>query len=142
MLPASTVSPRSLPVQVRLDWLQAAAALPGGKTLHLALLLQKLCAARVAPIINLTRRMMALGPISRDACYDGLRRLEDARLISVRRLPGRSPQIVLLEPGSLPGAAKALQFAHCADDRLMKTTPTGGMRSIDRPKVSGSALAA
>ncbi len=110
MLPASTVSQRPQPVQVRLDWLQAAAALPGGKTLHLALLLQRLCTARALPVINLTRRMLAVGHVSRDACYDGLRRLEEARLVSVRRLPGRSPQILLLEPGSAPGCARGLHL--------------------------------
>lgn len=105
---ASTVSRRPSPAQPRLDWLTAAAALPGGKTLHLALLLQRLCAERGSAIIHLTRRMMARGPVSRDACYDGLRRLEQARLVCVRRLPGRSPQVLLLEPGSTPGLARAL----------------------------------
>ncbi len=110
MQPASTVLPRPQADHVRLDWLGAAAALPGGKTLHLALLLQRLCTRRTSPIVNLTRRMLTFGNLSRDACYDGLRRLEQARLISVRRLPGRSPQIVLLEPGSVPGSAQALQL--------------------------------
>ncbi|OWR03987.1 hypothetical protein CDO81_12400 [Roseateles puraquae] len=76
----------------------------------MALLLQKLCTQRTSPVINLTRRMLAFGHLSRDASYDGLRRLEQARLISVRRLPGRSPQIVLLEPGSAPGSARGLQL--------------------------------
>jgi len=105
---ASTVSLRPVPAQPRLDWLAAAAALPGGKTLHLALLLQRLCAERGSAVIHLTRRMLAPGHVSRDACYDGLRRLEQARLVSVRRLPGRSPQVLLLEAGSTPGLARAL----------------------------------
>lgn len=108
---ASTVSPHPLPAHVRLDWLAAAAALPGGKTLHLALLLQRLCTERGSALIHLTRRMHAPGYVSRDACYDGLRRLEQARLVGVRRLPGRAPEVLLLEPGSTPGLARALGVA-------------------------------
>lgn len=109
MPPASTVSSRQSSFQPRLDWLAKAAALPGGKTLHLALLLQRLCAEHGSTLVHLTRRMLAPGHVSRDACYDALRRLEQARLISVRRLPGRSPQVLLLEPGSVPGTARCLR---------------------------------
>lgn len=126
MLPASTVLTNTHTDHVRLDWLSAAAALPGGKTLHLALLLQRLCAQRSSPVINLTRRMLALGHVSRDACYDGLRRLEKARLVSVRRLPGRSPQILLLEPGSVPGNAQGLQLGQ---HRVHSIHPSSGTRA-------------
>ena len=50
--------------------------------------------------------MLELANVSRDASYDGLRRLQAQRLVTVRRLPGRSPQIVLLEPGT----DRALEF--------------------------------
>lgn len=50
--------------------------------------------------MRLTRRMMAEGGVSRDSCYQGLRRLTELGLVNVRRLPGRSPQVVLLEPGT------------------------------------------
>ena len=89
----------------RVDWLMAASSIPG-KGLHLALLLHSLCANRAYPSVNLTRRMLANGKLSRDACYDGLRRLQSHGLVTVRRLPGRSPQIVLLEQGM----DRALQF--------------------------------
>ena len=89
----------------RIDWLMAASVVPG-KALHLALLLHTLCSARPYPAVRLTRRMLAQGRVSRDACYDGLRRLQEERLLAVRRLPGRSPQVVLLEPGT----DQALQF--------------------------------
>ncbi len=83
---------------LRLDWLQAAAALPG-KSLHIALLLHTICSRRGGlPLVHLTRRM--LDGVSRDAFYDGLVRLESLRLVNVSRLPGRAHQITLLEPGT------------------------------------------
>ncbi len=91
----------------RIDWLLAAARIPG-KGLHLALLLHSLCSNRTYPAVRLTRRMLAHGNVSRDASYDGLRRLQALRLVTVRRLPGRSPQIVLLEPGT----DRALEFGN------------------------------
>ena len=39
---------------VRLDWLQAAATLPG-KSLHIALLLHSICSRRGLPLVHLTR---------------------------------------------------------------------------------------
>ena len=90
----------STPIEsARIDWLLAATIIPG-KGLHLALLLHSLCSNRAYPSVRLTRRMLAHGNVSRDASYDGLRRLQAHRLVTVRRLPGRSPQIVLLEPGT------------------------------------------
>jgi hypothetical protein len=92
--------PASAPGPVRPDWLAEAARL-SGKSLHLglALALSCLAARRRAPGVPLTRRTLAQWSISRDACYDGLRRLEAAGLVQVWRLPGRSPRVILLEPG-------------------------------------------
>ena len=56
--------------------------------------------------------MLEQGHVSRDASYDGLRRLQAQRLVTVRRLPGRSPQVVLLEPGT----DRALEFAEIATE--------------------------
>lgn len=83
----------------RLEWLHAATAAPG-KSLHLALLLLKRSAGKPCPVVSLTRRMMADGGISRSACYDCLKRLSALGLVTVRRLPGRSPQVVLLDQGT------------------------------------------
>ncbi len=82
-----------------LAWLQAAAAAPG-KALHLALLLAGQCRRQGSAHVHLTRPMLAQAGLSRDACYDGLRRLEDAKLVHVWRLPGRLPQVILVEPGT------------------------------------------
>jgi hypothetical protein len=88
----------SAPGPLRPDWLAEAARL-SGKSLHLGLALSCLAARRRAPGVPLTRRTLAQWSISRDACYDGLRRLEAAGLVQVWRLPGRSPRVILLEPG-------------------------------------------
>jgi hypothetical protein len=105
--PGGTVRPRSrlaavrstVPGPVRWDWLVESARL-NGKSLHLGVALAWLAARRRGPGVRLTRRILTQWSISRDACYDGLRRLESARLIRVWRLPGRSPLVILLEPGA------------------------------------------
>lgn len=99
-LDPSTKSLRT-PRSIRFDWLIAAGEL-SGKTLHLAVALLWTASLRGGPRIQLSRRGMAQFNLSRDACYDGLRKLESKGLIKVWRLPGRSPMINLLEPdGSL-----------------------------------------
>jgi len=86
------------PGPVRPDWLAKSARL-SGKSLHLGVALAWLAGLRRAPGVRLTRRTLQKWSISRDACYDGLRRLEAAGLVRVWRLPGRAPHVVLLEPG-------------------------------------------
>lgn len=82
-----------------LHWLQHA-CVTNGKALHLALLLLSQCATRGVPSLLLTRRILAKGHVSRDAAYGALRRLQDLGMVNVRRLPGRSPQVLLLQPGT------------------------------------------
>jgi hypothetical protein len=102
-----TARPRSCPAPVNAcapgpvhpDWLAAVARL-SGKSLHLGVALAWLAGLRRAPGVPLTRRTLVKWSISRDACYDGLRRLEAAGLIRVWRLPGRAPHVILLEPGA------------------------------------------
>ena len=88
-----------IPRLVRYDWLAKVATL-SGKALHLGLALVWLAATRPSEKALLTRRVMSTWSLSRDSCYDGLRRLEHAGLIRVWRLPGRSPHVVLTEPGT------------------------------------------
>lgn len=71
-----------------------------GKALHLGIALVWLSATRPSEKAMFTRRVMARWSLSRDSCYDGLRRLERAGLIRVWRLPGRTPHIILTEPGT------------------------------------------
>ena len=89
--------PVSIPGQFRPDWLAAAAKL-NGKSLHTAVALGFLAGLHQEPGVRLTRRTMQKWSLSRDAFYDAIRRLEDAKLIRVWRLPGRSHHVILMEP--------------------------------------------
>lgn len=93
----------------RLDWLARVAQL-NGKALHVGVALSWLAATYHRPAVPLTRRTLLHWNISRDACYDNLRVLEQAELIRVWRLPGRAPVVALTEPGtSVP-----LRMVSCA----------------------------
>lgn len=101
----------------RYDWLAKAAQLRG-KTLHLSIALSWLAAIYGKPAVPITRRTLAHWNISRDACYDNLRKLQQAGLVRVWRLPGRAPMVVLIEPGTdtamdvggWPKSAMAVRF--------------------------------
>ncbi len=84
---------------VRFDWLCEAAQQPG-KAAHLAMMLAWQAAQSRSAAVRPGRRQLRRFGVSRDACYDGLRRLEDAKLVHVWRLPGRLPQVILVEPGT------------------------------------------
>ncbi len=77
------------------DWLAAAARLPG-KALALAIAIQWMASIHSTGTIVLTSMTTLRFSISRDASYDGLRRLEKAGLISVQRYPGRQPTITII----------------------------------------------
>lgn len=89
----------SQPEAARFDWLCEAARQPG-KAAQLALMLAWQAAQTSSPTVKPARRGLRRFGVSRDACYDGLRRLEDAGLVHVWRLPGRLPQVILVEPGT------------------------------------------
>lgn len=91
--------PGTKPEAARFDWLCEAARLPG-KAAQLALMLAWQAAQARSPAVKPARRGLRRFGVSRDACYDGLKRLEDAGLVHVWRLPGRLPQVVLVEPGT------------------------------------------
>ena len=87
------------PRPVRMDWLEASTTIEG-KAVHLAIGLWLLAVSTKSPRFSLTRRTMARVNVSRYAAYDCLRRLKEAGLITVWQLPGYSPMITLLEPGT------------------------------------------
>lgn len=91
--------PGSQPEAARFDWLCEAARQPG-KAAQLALMLAWQAAQASSPAVKPARRGLRRFGVSRDACYDGLKRLEDAGLVHVWRLPGRLPQVILVEPGT------------------------------------------
>lgn len=95
------------PRPIRYDWIIEAAKI-SGKGLHLGIALMWMASLRGGPRIQLGRRVMARFSLSRDAVYDGLRRLEVEGLIKVWRLPGRCPMITLLESDGRPLQIKPL----------------------------------
>lgn len=97
--PPMAPKPVSTPAPVRFDWLCEAAQQPG-KAAHLALMLAWQAAQAHSPAVRPSRLQLRRFGISRDACYDGLHRLEQAHLVRVWRLPGRLPQVILVEPGT------------------------------------------
>ena len=80
------------------DWLACAMRLPG-KSLHLAvglLLIANVQNSRKLALSNRTSRHFGL---DRNAKYRALAWLEEARLVSVDRKPGRSPFVTILDRG-------------------------------------------
>lgn len=79
---------------IHLDWLSAAAHLPG-KAMNVALAVRWLVDMNGGKPVKLTRKALTLLNVSEDACSDGLRRLEGAGLITVVRQPGQRPVVGL-----------------------------------------------
>ena len=79
---------------IPMDWLSAAAHLPG-KALNVALAVRWLVDMGGGKPAKLTAKALALLNISEDACSDGLRRLESAGLIAVTRQSGQRPTVGL-----------------------------------------------
>ena len=88
-----------IPRPVRLDVLEAATAVPG-KALALLIGIWLMVVLRQSPTVPLSRRTMQRVSVSRFAATDALRRLEQAGIIKVWRLPGRASMVTLLEPGT------------------------------------------
>ncbi len=88
------VSTRGITLISPADWLATAAQLPG-KALAVALALQWLACLRQSHSVVFDRMASTRFHISRDATYDGLRRLEEAALVTVERSPGRAPTVTV-----------------------------------------------
>lgn len=81
---------------IPIAWLSQAAALPG-KTLHLALAIQWLSGMNKGAPVKVSKNALAHFCISTDAYRDGLKRLEAAGLLTVMRMPGRSPFVLVVQ---------------------------------------------
>ncbi len=93
-IPRASKGQRFLRGPIPLNWLSAAAGLPG-KSLHVGVALWLEVGLRnsaVVPLSNLTGRYFGL---DRNAKYRGLDWLEQAGLISVERKPGRAPMVTI-----------------------------------------------
>ncbi len=77
-------------------WLSRAASLPG-KSLHVGLAVWFLAGMAKSRSVRLSAGVSRAFGVDRHAKYRALRWLEDARLVTVVRRPGRSPIVTLLE---------------------------------------------
>ncbi len=82
---------------IAMDWLSAAASLPG-KAINLALAVRWLVDMNGGKPVKLTAKALDLLNVSEDACGDGLKRLESAGLITVTRQPGQRPIVAIRQP--------------------------------------------
>ena len=80
---------------VPLDWIARAAAL-SGKSLHLGITLWYRAGLLGSMTVPLTNGDLAALGVARDAKYEGLERLRDAGLISVKQHRGRAPTVTIL----------------------------------------------
>lgn len=85
---------------IYMDWLSAAASLPG-KAINLALAVRWLVDMNGGKPAKLTAKALELLDVSDDACSDGLRRLESAGLVTVTRHPGQRPIVGIRQPAQL-----------------------------------------
>ena len=102
-IPRASKGQRFLRGPIPLDWLSAAAELPG-KSLHVGIAVWLEAGLRnsaVVPLSNLTGRYFGL---DRNAKYRGLDWLEQAGLISVERKLGRAPIVTIHAKPSEPVA--------------------------------------
>ena len=77
---------------ISMEWLSVAAKLPG-KAFHLAVAIQWLAGMSSNQKLKITAKALELLGVSKDAYRDGLRRLEEAELISVERRVGQFPWV-------------------------------------------------
>ncbi len=75
-----------------MEWLSLAAKLPG-KAFHLAVAIQWLAGMSSNQKLKITAKALELLGVSKDAYRDGLRRLEEAELVSVERRVGQFPWV-------------------------------------------------
>lgn len=82
---------------VPMDWLAAAAFLPG-RSLHVGVALWFRSGVEKSDRVKLPQKLMREFGIDRHAVYRGLRSLEDAGLIAVDRRSGRLARVTILSP--------------------------------------------
>ena len=90
--------PKHLRYPIPIDWLAAAARLPG-RSLHVGVALwvaYGVVNSRVVPLPNVSGLRFGL---DRNAKYRGLAWLEQAGLVTVQRKLGRAPMVTILDGG-------------------------------------------
>jgi hypothetical protein len=80
---------------IPMAWLNAAAKLPG-KTLNVGIAIWWLAGMSKNSSFKITRKALDQLGVSRDAASDALKRLEEQRLILVKRSPGQRPTVQIV----------------------------------------------
>jgi len=83
-------------VSIPISWLIAAAALPG-KSLHVGIALWHLSEVRQSKSIAFSNKAARQFSVDRNSKYRALAWLEEAGMVSVRRVIGQSPSVTLLK---------------------------------------------
>jgi hypothetical protein len=91
---------------IPLNWLSAAAKLPGKAPLAVALAIKFESGRRRSDEIILTSAVLQRFGVNRKAKYRGLARLEEANLIRVHRLSRRNPVVTVINGGILEGVPR------------------------------------
>lgn len=86
---------------VDLDWLGRAAQLPG-KALAIGCAIWFVVSLHKSPTIRLSPSTLRRFGVSRDAGYDGLRRLAEAQLIALSTCRGRLPRLTVVDREARP----------------------------------------
>ena len=90
---------------IPLDWLTAAAQLPG-KAINVGIALWWLDGMSKTGILKLTRQSQLALNISKDAERDGLRRLQRAGLIELTTRPGQRHNVRIVKEFALHGSSE------------------------------------
>lgn len=100
---------------IPLPWVELAAQLPG-KALALGIGLWWLQGMVRDAEVKLSKRLLQSFNISRDAAADGLRRLEKAGLVRVKRAPGKRPSVRIVKELDPNGTSKIASQISNTDD--------------------------
>jgi len=90
---------------IPLDWLSAAARLPG-KAINVGIALWWLAGMSKSGVLKLTRQAQLALNISKDAERDGLRRLQQAGLIELTARPGQRHTVRIVKEFALHGSSE------------------------------------
>lgn len=109
---------------VSLDWISCMASLPG-KASNLGWLLWFMVGLRRRKIFRMEPKWYGFFGLNRKAIYRGLRAMEGAELISLKRKPGAAPEVTVLDARPNEVMTESVELA-------------GGIRNNLKPKNSNS----
>ena len=128
------ISPLFLKGPIPLDWISAAAKLPG-KTINVGMALWWLHGMSKGKPFKITSKALAFFHVSNDAAYDALARLEQAGLAKLLRRPGRRPVVTVL----VAGPANARRNRHGEAEITRLSTPAAISAASSSSDIASSA---